>query len=73
MCFRSFRDLFRCRPAPQVLKFLDESTTLLEELPVLFSMNVPAFTLAALDVLASAVSRQLSALSAQRSALSRKR
>jgi lycopene beta-cyclase len=47
----AFRDLFRRRPASQVLKFLDESTTLLEEIPLLFSMNVPAFTLAALDVL----------------------
>lgn len=55
---RAFRDLFQRRPAHQVLKFLDESTTLLEELPILFSMNVPAFTLAALDVLASAVSRK---------------
>ncbi|WP_018467036.1 lycopene cyclase family protein [Calidithermus timidus] len=54
----AFRDLFRRRPAPQVLKFLDESTTLLEELPILFSMNVPVFTLAALDVLALAVSRK---------------
>ncbi|MER3443684.1 MAG: lycopene cyclase [Meiothermus sp.] len=70
---RAFSDLFQRRPAPQVLKFLDESTALLEELPILFSMNVPAFTLAALDVLAAEGRRQLSALSAQRSALSRKR
>jgi lycopene beta-cyclase len=55
---QAFRDLFRRCPAPQVLKFLDESTTPIEELSVLFSMNLPAFTLAGLEVLTSAVRRR---------------
>lgn len=48
---RAFSDFFRRNPAPMVLKFLDEATTPLEEVRVLLSMNIPAFSLAALEVI----------------------
>lgn len=53
-----FSDFFRRNPAQMVLKFLDESTAPLEDLQLLFSMNIPAFTAAALDVIGSRLGKR---------------
>ncbi len=46
-----FTDLFSRNPPQRVFKFLDEETTLTEELRVMGSVNLPAFSLAAAEVL----------------------
>lgn len=48
-----FSRLFRQRPAAEVLRFLDEETTLAEDLRLMTAVNVPAFLAAGWDVLAS--------------------
>ena len=47
---RFFTELFRHNDAVQVLKFLDEGSTPLEDLRLMSSVNIPVFTLAALEV-----------------------
>jgi lycopene beta-cyclase len=53
---RFFTELFRRNDAVQVLKFLDESSTLLEDFQLMSSVNIPVFTRAALEVIGSRVS-----------------
>ncbi|WP_420155043.1 lycopene cyclase family protein [Siphonobacter sp.] len=45
-----FTDLFRKNPAPLIFRFLDEETSLREDLGVLYSVPVIPFTMAAFDV-----------------------
>jgi lycopene beta-cyclase len=45
-----FADLFRSNPPQRVLKFLDEETTLLEDLQIMASVDIKAFSMAALQV-----------------------
>jgi lycopene beta-cyclase len=52
---RFFTELFRRNDAVSVLKFLDESSTLLEDLRLMSSVNIPVFTRAALEVIGSRV------------------
>jgi lycopene beta-cyclase len=48
---RVFTDLFSRNPPQRVLKFLDEDTTLVEDLQIMRSVNIPAFLLATADAL----------------------
>ncbi len=48
---RFFTELFRHNNAVSVLKFLDEGSTLLEDLRLMSSVNIPVFTRAALEVI----------------------
>lgn len=48
-----FSRLFRQRPVAQVLRFLDEETSLAEDLRLMTAVNVPAFLAAGWDVMAS--------------------
>lgn len=48
---RVFTDLFSRNPPQRVLRFLDEETTLPEEIQIMASVNIPAFLAAAADVL----------------------
>jgi lycopene beta-cyclase len=52
---RFFTELFRHNDAVQVLKFLDEGSSLLEDLRLMTTVNIPAFTAAALEVSARRV------------------
>lgn len=45
-----FSDLFRKNPPQRVLRFLDEETSLLEDLQIMSSVDIPAFLRAALAV-----------------------
>jgi lycopene beta-cyclase len=54
---RVFTDLFTRNPPQHVLKFLDEDTTLAEDLRIMGSVNIPAFLTATADRLASRVRR----------------
>lgn len=45
-----FSDLFRKNPPQRVLRFLDEETSLLQDLQIMSSVCIPAFAAAALDV-----------------------
>jgi lycopene beta-cyclase len=47
---RVFSDLFRKNPPQRVLRFLDEETSLLEDLQIMSSVDIPAFLRAALAV-----------------------
>ncbi len=51
--WRVFTDLFARNPPQRVLRFLDEDTTLLEDLLVMSSVNLPVFLAATADVLRS--------------------
>lgn len=46
-----FTDLFSRNPPQRVFKFLDEDTTLTEDLQIMSSVNMPAFSLATADAL----------------------
>ncbi|MCS6774295.1 MAG: lycopene cyclase family protein [Thermoflexales bacterium] len=50
--WRVFTDLFANNPPVRVLRFLDEDTSLLEDLRVMASVHLPTFLSATLDVLA---------------------
>ena len=52
-----FTDLFKRNDAVQVLKFLDEGSSALEDLRLMTTVNIPAFTSAALEVIGSQVRR----------------
>ena len=54
---RFFTDLFKRNDAVQVLKFLDEGSSVLEDLRLMTTVNIPAFTAAALEVIGSQVRR----------------
>jgi lycopene beta-cyclase len=47
-----FEQLFSRNPPQRVLRFLDEDTALLEDIALMFSVNVPAFFVASLDMTA---------------------
>ena len=51
--WRVFVDLFARNPTQRVLRFLDEDTTLREDLLIMRSVNLPAFLAATADVLRS--------------------
>lgn len=55
--WRVFADLFARNPPQRVLRFLDEDTTLPEDLLIMSSVNLPAFLAATADVLRSRLSR----------------
>jgi lycopene beta-cyclase len=46
-----FRDLFKHNPSALIFKFLDEDTSMLEDLKIMSSVNIPVFTRALLSVL----------------------
>lgn len=48
---RVFTDLFSRNPPQRVFKFLDEDTTLAEDLQIMSSVNIPAFLAATADAL----------------------
>ncbi len=52
-----FTDLFKRNDAVQVLKFLDEGSSALEDLRLMTTVNIPVFTAAALEVIGSQVRR----------------
>jgi lycopene beta-cyclase len=52
---RVFTDLFSRNPPQRVLKFLDEDTTLAEDIQIMSSVNIPAFMAALADSLTSRV------------------
>ncbi len=54
-----FSGLFQRNPASQVLKFLDESTGLLEDLRLMSSVNIPVFTRSAFEITAQTARRSL--------------
>ncbi len=54
-----FSGLFQRNPANQVLKFLDESTGLLEDLRLMSSVNIPVFTRSAFEISAQTARRSL--------------
>ncbi len=45
-----FSQLFQKNPAPTVLKFLDENSSLLEDLRLMSSVNIPVFTKSAFEI-----------------------
>jgi lycopene beta-cyclase len=47
-----FNRLFTRNPPQQVLRFLDEQTSLLEDLAIMSTVNIPQFTLATIAVAA---------------------
>jgi lycopene beta-cyclase len=55
--WRVFADLFARNPPQRVLRFLDEDTTLPEDLLIMSSVNLPAFLAATADVLRGRLSR----------------
>ena len=57
---RFFTDLFKRNDPVQVLKFLDEGSTALEDLRLMTTVNIPVFTAAALEVIGSQVRRMVS-------------
>lgn len=48
---RVFTDLFARNPPQRVFRFLDEDTTLLEDMQIMSSVNIPAFLAATADAL----------------------
>ena len=54
-----FSGLFQRNPAATVLKFLDESTDLLEDLRLMSSVNIPVFSRSALELMAQTARRSL--------------
>lgn len=59
--WRVFTDLFAHNPPARVLRFLDEDTSLIEDLQVMASVHTPTFLAATLDVLARRASAWASA------------
>jgi len=54
---RVFTDLFQHNPPQRVFRFLDEDTTLAEDIAIMGSVNVPAFLAATADVIKGRVWR----------------
>jgi len=63
--WRVFTDLFARNPPQRILRFLDEDTTLLEDLLVMGSVNLPVFLAATADVLRGRLARTVRRLADQ--------
>jgi lycopene beta-cyclase len=59
MGHRVFTDLFERNRAAQIFKFLDEDTTMGEDLRIMASVNLPSFIKAALDVIKMRITRKI--------------
>ena len=53
-----FSDLFRKNPPERVLRFLDEETSLLQDLQIMASVDIPAFVEATLEVIGRRLGRR---------------
>jgi lycopene beta-cyclase len=58
-----FTRLFQTNPVHRVLEFLNENTTLADDIALMSTMNIPVFAASGLEIAASSVRRALSKLS----------